>query len=53
MSCVGMPDCQAHSQEARNSLHTNKMQRVIAKSKPPNLIETLSSQSTTELGIER
>jgi hypothetical protein len=34
-------------------LHTNKMQRVIAKSKPPNPIETLSSQSTTELGIER
>jgi hypothetical protein len=52
MSYAGMPETVGPTPK-RNSLHTNKMQRVIAKSKPPNLIETLSSQSTTELGIER
>ena len=38
----------AHSQEACNSLHTNKMQYSDRKSKTQNIIETVSLQSTME-----
>ena len=48
MSYAGGQTCQAHSQEACNSLHTNKLQRPDRKSKSQNIIETLSLQSTIE-----
>jgi hypothetical protein len=38
-----------HFQEACNSLHANKMHRPDRISKPSNIIETPSQESTTEL----
>jgi hypothetical protein len=43
---------QTHSQDACNSLHTNKMQRPSRKSKPSNIIEILPQESTIELRME-
>jgi hypothetical protein len=41
----------AHSQEARNPLHANKMHRPDRKRKPNDINETLSQQSTLELSM--
>ena len=42
----------AHSQEACNSLPTNKMQLSDRKSKTQNIIETASLQSTIEFFMQ-